>query len=73
MLSGTLGLLLSTIGLDSINGAERFIFGQSWLYGGIDYIPVMIGAYAIAEVYKNISINCGDTIQESKIEKKCKI
>ncbi len=72
LLSGTLGLLLSTIGLDSINGAERFIFGQSWLYGGIDYIPVMIGAYAIAEVYKNISINCGDTIQESKIEKNAK-
>ena len=32
----------------------------------------MIGAYAIAEVYKNISINCGDTIQESKIEKNAK-
>ena len=72
LLSGTLGLLLSTIGLDSINGAERFIFGQSWLYGGIDYIPVMIGAYAIAEVYKNISINCGDTVPEGKVEKNAK-
>lgn len=72
LISGCLGLLLSTIGLDSINGAERFIFGQSWLYGGIDYIPVMIGAYAIAEVYKNISINCGDTVQEGKVEKDAK-
>ena len=72
LLSGTLGLLLSTIGLDAINGAERFIFGQSWLYGGIDYIPVMIGAYAIAEVYKNISLNCGDKIQEAKLEKNTK-
>lgn len=72
LLSGCLGLLLSTIGLDAINGAERFTFGQAWLYGGIDYIPVMIGAYAIAEVYKNISIHCGDIVQESKVEKNAK-
>lgn len=69
LFSGCLGLLLSTIGLDSINGAERFIFNQSWLYGGIDYIPVMIGAYAIAEVYKNIVLNCGSQTKEGKVEK----
>lgn len=72
ILSGFLGLLLSTIGLDAINGAERFTFGQSWLYGGIDYIPVMIGAYAIAEVYKNISIHCGVAVSEGKVEKNSK-
>ena len=49
------GLLLSTVGLDSINGTERFTFGMNFLMGGIDYIPVLVGAYAIAEVYKNIS------------------
>lgn len=72
LLAGCLGLLLSTIGLDAINGAERFIFGQSWLYGGIDYIPVMIGAYAIAEVYKNISEKCGGCVEEGEVEKNAK-
>lgn len=69
LLSACLGLLLSTIGIDAINGIERFTFGQSWLYGGVDYIPVMIGAYAIAEVYKNIFDKCGDRIQEGEVAK----
>ena len=49
-----LGLMVSTIGLDSINGQERFAFGQPFLLNGINYISVMIGTFAIAEVYKNI-------------------
>lgn len=54
ILSVLLGLMISTIGLDSINGVERFAFGQPFLLNGINYISVMIGAFAIAEVYKNI-------------------
>ncbi len=54
MLSVILGLMISTIGIDSINGAERFSFGQPFMLNGISYIPVMIGAFAVAEVFKNI-------------------
>jgi putative tricarboxylic transport membrane protein len=54
VLSTLLGLMFATIGLDSINGIERFSFGQPFLINGINYISVMIGAFAIAEVYKNI-------------------
>ncbi|MDF2592499.1 MAG: hypothetical protein K0S75_1965 [Clostridia bacterium] len=69
LLSACLGLLLSTVGLDAINGVERFTFGQSFLYSGIDYIPVMIGAYAIAEVYVNISEKCSGKPEVSHVEK----
>lgn len=55
MLSAVIGLLVSTVGLDAISGAERYTFGSQALMGGIDYIPVMIGAYAIAEVYRNLA------------------
>lgn len=48
-----IGLLLSTVGIDAINGAYRFTFNQTFLLNGIDYIPVMIGSFAMAEVYKN--------------------
>lgn len=72
LLAGCLGLLLSTIGLDAINGAERFTFGQAWLYGGIDYIPVMIGAYAIAEVYKNIAQITGGGKEKGEVRKDAK-
>jgi putative tricarboxylic transport membrane protein len=54
VLSVLIGLMVSTIGLDSINGVERFAFEQPFLLNGINYISVMIGAFAISEVYKNI-------------------
>lgn len=54
ILSAILGVMFSTIGIDSINGIERFTFAQPFLMNGINYIPVMIGSFAIAEVYKNI-------------------
>jgi putative tricarboxylic transport membrane protein len=54
LLSVILGLIISTIGIDSINGEERFSFGQPFLLNGINYITVMIGVFAVAEVFKNI-------------------
>ncbi len=54
LLSAVIGVLFSTVGLDAISGAERYTFGKQFLMSGIDYIPVMIGAYAIAEVYRNL-------------------
>lgn len=54
LISGCVGVLISTIGLDYISGAKRFTFDQNWLADGIDFVPVMIGAYAFAEVFRNI-------------------
>ena len=54
MLSVIIGLIISTIGIDSINGVERFAFGQPFLLNGISYIAVMIGAFGVAEVISNI-------------------
>ncbi|MBQ7665442.1 MAG: tripartite tricarboxylate transporter permease, partial [Synergistaceae bacterium] len=36
LMSGALGLLLSTIGMDPMQGVKRFMFGQSSLYEGIN-------------------------------------
>ena len=54
VVSVMIGLMIGTIGIDSINGVERFAFEQPSLLNGINYISVMIGAFAVAEVYKNI-------------------
>jgi putative tricarboxylic transport membrane protein len=70
VLSAVLGLMFATIGIDSINGIERFAFGQPFLMNGINYIPVMIGTFAIAEVYKNIEElgqRDNSTITETKV------
>lgn len=70
ILSVILGLMFATIGIDSINGIERFAFKQPFLLNGINYISVMIGAFAIAEVYRNVeelSHRDTSTITNSKV------
>lgn len=51
-LSLMVGLLLSTIGLDMVTGAPRFTFDVPDLMAGINFIPVMIGFFAMYEVMK---------------------
>lgn len=45
-----LGLLLGTVGLDPIDGSERFTFGWLTLQGGIGLIPVAMGMFGIGEL-----------------------
>ncbi len=49
LLSGCLGLWLSMIGYDDIQGAQRFIFHDA-LTGGINIIAALIGLFAIPQV-----------------------
>ncbi len=50
LISLCLGLLIATVGVDSIYGAERFAFGYAFLIDGIEFLLVMVGAYGIGEV-----------------------
>ena len=50
IVSACLGLLLATIGLDIIYGTERFIFGEYELMAGLNFIPVLIGLFALPEI-----------------------
>lgn len=45
-----IGMLLATVGVDDVYGSVRFDFGSQVLRDGIDYIPVMIGVYALGHV-----------------------
>jgi putative tricarboxylic transport membrane protein len=49
-----LGLMLSTVGVDSIYGTERFAFGVPFLQDGIEYLLVMVGAYGLGEVFTRL-------------------
>lgn len=49
LLSGCIGLWLSMIGYDDIQGAQRFIVHDA-LVGGINIIPALIGIFAIPQV-----------------------
>lgn len=45
-----LGLLLSTIGMDPIEGYPRFTFGLPGLLGGIELVPLLIGVFALPQL-----------------------
>ncbi len=59
--SGALGLWLSTIGYDGIQGVERFVFSEH-LEGGIHIIPALIGLFAIPQIL----LMFAETIQEKQ-------
>nr|WP_264477684.1 tripartite tricarboxylate transporter permease [Halomonas malpeensis] len=70
-LSLLFGVLLSTVGLDMMSGAPRFTFGVPDLMAGINFIPVMIGMFALNELIsyygsrsekKNIGIDDSDSV-----------
>lgn len=54
MILGVFGILLSTIGIDPISGARRMTFNYTNLNAGIDFIPVMIGLFGLAEILHQI-------------------
>ena len=49
-LSAILGLLLATVGLDLVYGTNRFTFGNPNMMGGLNFIAVLIGLFAIPEI-----------------------
>jgi putative tricarboxylic transport membrane protein len=51
MLSGLLGLAISTVGLDPMMAVARFTFGQAEFFDGVAFVPVMIGLFGVGEVF----------------------
>ena len=50
LLMAAFGLLLGTIGGDPMTGTPRFTFGVPSLLDGLEFLPVTIGLFAVAEV-----------------------
>lgn len=44
------GLFIATIGIDLVLGTPRFSFGNIYLWGGVDFIPVAMGLFGITEI-----------------------
>ena len=51
IISACFGVFVSLIGLDVVYGAVgRFTYGKTLLMGGINFVPALIGLFAISEV-----------------------
>ena len=51
LISGFFGLLIATIGLDPITGYARFSFNIPNLMTGFPLLPVLIGLFAISQIF----------------------
>lgn len=54
LISLCVGLLVSTVGVDSTYGAERFTFGSNILMNGVPYVMVLVGMYGFGEILSKI-------------------
>ncbi|MCF7362060.1 MULTISPECIES: tripartite tricarboxylate transporter permease [Vibrio] len=52
--TGLIGILIAMVGMDPMTGVSRLTFGRLEFLNGIEYIPIMIGSFAMAEVFKQI-------------------
>lgn len=57
------GLAVATVGIDTQSGVARFTFGSVELLGGIGFIPVVIGLFAVAEVLSQVKIGAVEPIR----------
>lgn len=48
--AGAIGLVVATIGLDTMSGYPRFTFGSTSLQSGISLVPALIGLFSLSQV-----------------------
>lgn len=54
LISLFLGLFVASIGLENPAGIPRFTLGNTDLMSGVDFIPAMIGLFAVSEVIRTM-------------------
>jgi putative tricarboxylic transport membrane protein len=50
LIAGAVGVLIGTVGIHLTTGVERFTFGNAVLSEGIEFVPVLIGLFAMSEL-----------------------
>jgi putative tricarboxylic transport membrane protein len=70
LLSGGLGLIVTVLGNDPVMGQKRLTLGIPMLEGGIDFLPVLIGVFAFAQIMSEVermggAARFGDAVDRS--------
>jgi putative tricarboxylic transport membrane protein len=64
-IAALLGLGLGLVGTESIDGETRMTFGLSALSGGIPLIPLVIGVFALPEIFDAVETRAKSFIEEN--------
>jgi putative tricarboxylic transport membrane protein len=68
LMMGAFGLILSCVGLDSIQASPRMTFDIMQLWDGVGLVPVAMGLFGISEVLLNIETTEKTDILKTKIK-----
>ena len=62
------GLILGTVGIDSVSGVDRFAFGSTSLLDGLGLVPIAMGLFGVSEVLMNLEIQLKRSVFKAKIK-----
>lgn len=51
VMGAILGLLMGTVGIDTLSATFRYTFNVTYLVAGIAFVPLLIGLYALAQCF----------------------
>lgn len=68
LVTASIGVLLGTIGMDSMTAIPRFTFGITYLLPGVNYVVAMIGLFGVAEALVQITSKDIEAVKQ-KIDK----
>jgi putative tricarboxylic transport membrane protein len=61
------GVLLGSVGIDTVTGVERYTFGVLELNDGIDLIPMLMGLFGLGEILYNLERKGAFSLISTKI------
>jgi putative tricarboxylic transport membrane protein len=62
LIAGALGCVVTILGSDPVMGQERLTLGVPFLSGGIDFLPVLIGVFAFAQIMTELERGTGEPV-----------
>ncbi len=62
-----LGFLAAAVGIDIVNGKERFTFDSIQLTAGIELLAVVIGLFGVSEILANVESLARNTLVSNRI------
>ena len=54
LFTGFMGLLFACVGMDPVLGQYRFTMGWVQLYGGFNFLPVLVGVFAFSQLMEDM-------------------
>ncbi len=68
LISGTFGLLVTTIGADPLMAVPRLTFGWEFLRTGFPFLPILIGVFGLSQIMSDVE-KTGSGHAEGRLER----